>query len=88
MPLSVLTLLLLAVPLSRSGPREAGYGRLVLAILLFLIYYNLLGTARMWVGKGILPPWVGLWWVPLLPVLLTFLLYRGSALACRFGWSR
>jgi lipopolysaccharide export system permease protein len=88
MPLSVVTLLLLAVPLSRSGPRQAGYGRLVLAILLFLIYYNLLGTARMWVGKGILPPLVGLWWVPLLPVLLTFLLYKGGSLACRFGWSR
>jgi lipopolysaccharide export system permease protein len=88
MPLSVVALVLLAVPLARSGPRQAGYGRLVLAILLFLIYYNLLGTARMWVGKGILPPLLGLWWVPLLPVLLTALLYKGGGLACRFGWSR
>jgi len=88
MPLSVISLLLLAVPLCRSGPRQGRYGRLVLAILLFVIYYNLLGTARVWVGKGDLPPQVGLWWVLMLPVLLTLLLYNGRGLACRLGLVR
>jgi lipopolysaccharide export system permease protein len=88
MPLSVISLILLAVPLCRSGPRQGRYGRLVLAIMLFLIYYNLLGTAKMWVGKGTLPLQLGLWWVPLLPVLITVLLYKGSSLACRLGFSR
>ncbi len=88
MPLSVIVLLLLAVPLCRGGPRQGRYGRLVLAILLFVIYYNLLGTAKVWVGKGALPPQVGLWWVPLLPVLLTVLLYKGGRIACRLGLSR
>jgi len=85
MPLSVVTLVLLAVPLCRSGPRQGRYGRLVLAILLFVIYYNLLATARVWVGRGDLPAEVGLWWVLLLPVLLTVLLFRGRSLACRLG---
>jgi lipopolysaccharide export system permease protein len=88
MPLSVIALVVLAVPLSRSGPRQGRYGKLVLAILLFLIYYNLIGTAQSWVGRGVLPPQLGLWWVPLLPVLLAVLLYKGGALATRLGLTR
>jgi lipopolysaccharide export system permease protein len=87
MPLSAIVLVVLAVPLSRSEPRQGRYGKLVLAILLFLIYYNLIGTAQSWVGRGILPPQIGLWWVPLLPLLLAVLLYRGRAIAGRLGLS-
>ncbi|HUT40946.1 MAG TPA: LPS export ABC transporter permease LptF, partial [Gammaproteobacteria bacterium] len=75
MPLSVIVLVLLAVPLTRGGPRQGRYGRLVMAVLLFVVYYNLLGTAKVWVGKGAVPPEIGLWWVPVLPVILTLLLY-------------
>jgi lipopolysaccharide export system permease protein len=88
MPVSVIALLLVAVPLCRAGPRQGRYGRLVLAILLFVIYYNLLGTAKVWVGKGVVPPHIGLWWVPLLPVLLTVMLYKGRRIACRLGLVR
>lgn len=88
MPLSVIVLVLLAVPLTRGGPRQGRYGRLVLAVLLFVVYYNLLGTAKVWVGKGTVSPLVGLWWVPLLPVILTLLLYNGSRIACRLGLQR
>lgn len=88
MPLSVIALVLLAVPLTRGGPRQGRYGRLVLAVLLFVVYYNLLGTAMVWVGRGAIPPLVGLWWVPLLPVVLTLLLYKGGRIACRLGLRR
>ena len=85
MPLSVIALLLLAVPLCKSSPRQGRYGRLVIAILLFVIYYNLLGTARVWVGNGVLPESIGLWWVPVLPVILAMLLLQGEQLRCRLG---
>ncbi len=88
MPVSVIALLLLAVPLCRGGPRQGRYGRLVLAILLFVIYYNLLGTAKVWVGKGAISPQLGLWWVPVLPALLAVLLYKSGRIACRLGLSR
>ncbi|MGD2112279.1 MAG: LPS export ABC transporter permease LptF [Gammaproteobacteria bacterium] len=88
MPVSVVVLVLLAVPLTRGGPRQGRYGRLVLAVLLFVIYYNLLGTAKVWVGRGAVPPEIGLWWVPLLPVILTLLLYKGDSIACRLGLRR
>jgi len=88
MPLSVIVLVLLAVPLTRGGPRQGRYGHLVLAVLLFVVYYNLLGTAKVWVGKGTVPPVIGLWWVLLLPVVLTLLLFNGRRIACRLGLRR
>jgi lipopolysaccharide export system permease protein len=88
MPLSVISLLLLAVPLSRSTPRQGRYGRLVIAILLFVIYYNLLGTAKAWVGDGSVPPLVGLWWVPALPVVVSAILLGGQGFLCRLSLRR
>jgi lipopolysaccharide export system permease protein len=88
MPLSVISLLLLAVPLCRSSPRKGRYGRLVVAILLFVIYYNLLGTAKVWVGDGSVPPVIGLWWVPLLPVVIAAILLGGENFLCRLRLRR
>lgn len=85
LPVSVIALLLLAVPLCKSSPRQGRYGRLVLAVLIFIIYYNLLGTAKVWVGRGVIPPEIGLWWVPVIPVLLTVVLLRSERMICRLG---
>ena len=87
MPLSVMVLIFLAVPLSKSSPRQGRYIRLVMAILLFVVYYNLLGAAKFWVEKGDVPATIGLWWVPVLTVLLTLVLLNIDRLACRFGRS-
>ena len=84
MPVSVIVLLLLAVPLCKSSPRQGRYGRLVVAILLFVIYYNLLATAKYWVGEGAVPAVIGLWWVPVLPVLLMIMLLNSERIFCLF----
>lgn len=77
LPVAVPVLLVLAVPLARrSTPRQGRYARLFLAILLFIIYYNLLGTARLWLERGQLPAAVGLWWVHLLPLAVAGWLAR------------
>ncbi len=65
-PLSAPLLALLAVPLSRVSPRQGRYSRLFLAILICIIYYNLLTISKRWVSTEVLAPWVGLWWVHLL----------------------
>jgi lipopolysaccharide export system permease protein len=80
MPVSVIVLLILAVPLSRFSPRQGRYGKLVVAVLLFVMYYNLLGVAEVWVKNGVMPPVIGMWWVALLPVLLTVVLLRSDRL--------
>jgi lipopolysaccharide export system permease protein len=88
MPVSVIVLLLLTVPLSRSSPRQGRYGRMVVAILLFVIYYNFLATAKYWVSEGKVPSVIGLWWVPVLTLLLTMALLGGERLMCRFRRQR
>lgn len=63
LPLSALTLALLAFPLARSGPREQRYGKLSVAVLVYIVYLNLLALGRGWIGDGSIPVWLGLWWV-------------------------
>lgn len=81
-PVSLLVLSLLAVPLSHTAPREGRYARLFIGILVYLLYVNLLSVARVWLEKDVLPSWLGLWWVHVLPLLYAFYLLAGQ-----LGWS-
>lgn len=83
-PLSTLLLVLLAVPLSRSSPREGRYGRVGIGVLLYLIYANSLSLARIWVERGLVPEWLGMWWVhAALAALALTLLVRESGILAR-----
>ena len=62
-PLSTLILALLAVPLSKTQPRQGRYGKLAIGVLVFIIYYNLLGAAKVWIERGQLAPELGTWLV-------------------------
>lgn len=80
-PLSVLVLTLLALPLSKSSPREPRYARLLLALLAWLVYYNGLLLGRSWISAGKLAPGFGLWWVYLPALLLAgWLIWSGQRL--------
>lgn len=57
----VLLLGLLAVPLSQTRPRQGRYGRLVLALVIYLLYSNLLSIGRVTAEEGELSIGVGLW---------------------------
>ncbi len=77
MPISALLLGLLAVPLSKTSPRQGRFGGLFLGIMIFVIYNNLLTVARSSLGKGETPAFVGLWWVHgLLLLMLVLILWR------------
>lgn len=75
MPLSVMILSLLAVPLSRANPRQGKYSRLFVAVLVYLIYSNLLGVSNSWVARGRLAPEIGMWWVHAALLLSTWGLF-------------
>ncbi len=77
-PVATLVLVFMAVPLCRTTPRQGRYGRLAVGVLAFIIYYNLMGTARVWMEQGVLTPVVGIWWVHGLPLLLGILLLQWS----------
>ena len=80
-PIAAFVLTLLALPLSRSPPRAARYGGLLVALLGYLVYLNTLLLGRSWVAEQSVPAELGLWWVhlPVLAIAL-FLLWRGDRL--------
>lgn len=82
-PLSTVILGILAVPLSRSQPRQGRYGRLAVGLLVFIIYFNLLSAGRTWLEQGAVPVVAGLWWVHAAMLLLAILM-----LALQNGWHR
>jgi len=67
-PLLALALALLAVPLARSPPRQARYGRLVTGFLGYFVATDLMILGTQWLARGRIPMGLGLWWltVPLL----------------------
>jgi len=62
-PLTLLVLTVLAVPLSKSRPRQGRYSNIAIGILVYIIYANLLAAAKVWVEQGAMPKFLGLWWV-------------------------
>lgn len=69
-PLATLVLALVAVPLSRSSPRQSRYYSFVVAIMVYVGLFILTSAARNWVADGRVPSFPGLWWVYALPLLL------------------
>lgn len=63
-------LAVLAVPLSRTSPRQGRYAKLALALLIYIIYTNLLNVSRAWLNKGEISVYLGMWWVHILALLL------------------
>ncbi len=62
-PLATIFLAFLAVPLSKSRPRAGRYGRLAVALLVFIIYFNMLSAAKAWIEQESISPALGVWWV-------------------------
>lgn len=71
-PLSALLLALLAIPLSRGRPRQGPYARVLLALLVYAVYFNLLDMNKTWVEQGKAEY---IWWVPCITLLVVVALY-------------
>ena len=77
LPVSVLILSLLAIPLSYVNPRAGRSANLILAILIYMTYSNLMSIAQAWVAQGKLSPLIGLWPVhALMAMILLLMFYR------------
>jgi lipopolysaccharide export system permease protein len=71
-PITTLLLALLAVPLSRSKPRQGRFARLLFALVIYAAYYNLMGVSETWVKQQVI---TNIWWAPLLLALVVILAY-------------
>lgn len=64
-PLLALAFALLTLPLARSSPRQARYGRIMLGFLAYLVGTNLMFLGTQALADGTLPALLGLWWLTL-----------------------
>jgi lipopolysaccharide export system permease protein len=69
LPIATVILGLMAVPLSRTNPRQGRYSKLFVAILIFAVYVVFMAMAKVWIEKGLLPTQLGLWWIHALALL-------------------
>jgi lipopolysaccharide export system permease protein len=83
MPLMCVVLALVAVPLARLRPRQGRYARVWLAVLIYLLYSNLISVGKVWIARGTVPQWLGLWWTHVAVVLLALLVITGPGIVNR-----
>jgi lipopolysaccharide export system permease protein len=86
MPLAALNLALLAIPLSFVNPRAGRTNNLVVALLTYMLYSNLLSVSQAWVAQGRLRFEVGWWLVHLaMFIVLVLLFLRRQSV---FSWAQ
>ena len=68
-PLAAVILALLAVPLSRTSPRQGRGEKVLIAAIVFAIYYNLTALAQSWVEQGLVGEYPGVWWLHVVALL-------------------
>lgn len=75
LPFLALSLVLLAIPLAYQNPRHGRTVNLVMAVLIYLTYTNLLSLSQAWVAQGRLPLAVGIWLLHAIAIVVIVLLY-------------
>ena len=80
-PLLVLVVTLIAIPLSRTNPRQGRFARILPAVLLYILYLVALNAVRGSIEDGSISPFPGMW-----AVHLCFLLVGLMLMGVTFGW--
>jgi lipopolysaccharide export system permease protein len=84
LPISAIVLALLAIPLSFVNPRAGRSANLILALLVFMIYSNVLSLTQAWVAQGRVSVLFGLLAVHLVMLFALPLLFAKRILVFSF----
>lgn len=76
-----LFLCVLAFPLSHTYPRKGAYAKLAYGTLIYLLYSNLLFSAKALLESGKVNPIIGMWWAHIPVIIITLWLF-----AVRYKW--
>jgi lipopolysaccharide export system permease protein len=87
LPLMVFVFAIIAIPLSYMDPRRGRYTALIMAVLLYFTYSNLLKLMQAWVTTGKLSFSIGWWLLHVVIALigLTLIIYRQNRSITLFG---
>ena len=86
MPLMCIVLTLLAVPLARLKPRQGRYSRVWIAVVVYLVYSNLISAGQAWIAHGAIPVALGLWWAHAAVLLLALAVVFAPQVARRLRY--
>lgn len=75
-PFGVLVLGLIGLKMSRTGPREGRFVRVFYALLLYIVYSQLLVVGKESLSDGIWPATIGLWPIPILFLLFALVEFK------------
>ena len=75
LPISAMILALLAIPMGYVNPRAGRSLNLILALVLYMTYSNMISVTNTWVGQGKLLPGIGLWGIHAAMLTITLLMY-------------
>ena len=88
LPLMALGLVFIAIPLAYVNPRLGNYTAMFYAILIYLIYSNLLNLAQNSVSQGRLEFLVAIWPIHAVALLIAFVLIRNRINPSLRWWQR
>jgi lipopolysaccharide export system permease protein len=88
LPLMALGLVLIAIPLAYVNPRLGNYTAMFYAVLIYLIYSNLLNLTQNFVSQGKVSMFVGIWPIHVLAFLIAFTLIRNRINPSLKWWRR
>ena len=75
LPISAALLAMLAIPLGYVNPRAGRSLNLILALVLYMLYNNMISVTNSWVGQGKLSPGIGLWGIHAVMLVITVLMF-------------
>jgi lipopolysaccharide export system permease protein len=87
LPLMALVFVIIAIPLSYIDPRRGRYTALIMAVLIYFTYSNLLKLMQAWVGSGKIDFLIGSWILHVIGALLGlgFVFYRQNRSITIYG---
>jgi len=88
LPIMALGLVLIAIPLAYVNPRLGNYTAMFYAVLIYLMYSNLLNLSQNYVAQGRVDFFVGLWPIHVLAFGLAFVLIRNRINPSLKWWQR
>ena len=88
LPFMALGLVLIAIPLAYVNPRLGNYTAMFYAVLVYLIYSNLLNLTQNYVSQGRIEFVMGLWPIHLIALLLAYVLIRNRINPSLKWWQR
>ena len=85
-PLSALILAALAIPLSFVNPRSGRSFNLIIAVVLYMVYSNMMGVSNTWLSQSKISVFLGLWGLHVVMIIVLVVMFYNRLSV--YSWRR